>query len=341
MAGIKVILGGGIFWSKDHWSPDKLEIFLDSFAAAGVRGIDVAQIYGESEEVLGEAYTKKKFEIATKVPGVTVPGSFQAEQVVLRTQESLRKLKVEQVDILYLHTPDPSIPIEETLQGIQRLFTAGAFRRFGISNYAAKDVREIYEHQKSKGWVLPSVYQGNYNPITRHYETDLLPLLRELGISFYAYSPTAGGFLAKSKQQVVNGVGRFGKDGGTEGAYYNELYNKPALLEILSTWADIAKDAGTAPYHLATRWVSYNSVLQPERGDALIIGVHDAEQLSENLAGLKQGPLSPRIAERVDAIWESARRESIVVDGNFIMNMIKKNLPQGSVRSGHLSTPTP
>lgn len=327
MAGLKVILGGGIFWSKDQWSPSKLQTFLDCLAAAGVKSIDTAQLYGESEAVLGEASSRTEFEIGTKLPGITVPGSFQTEQVVERTQESLRKLNVDQIDILYLHTPDPSIPIEQTLQGIQKLFTEGAFRRFGLSNYTAEDVRNIYEHQKSKGWVLPSVYQGGYNPISRQYEEDLLPLLRKLGIAFYAYSPTAGGFLAKSKQQVLDGVGRFGKDGGTEGVFYNELYNKPALLEILATWSQIARDAGTSPYHLATRWVSYNSALRPEYGDALIIGVHGSEQLNENLAGLKQGPLPPSIAERVDAVWESARHEATVVDAKFVQSVMKKISP--------------
>ncbi|KKY31724.1 putative aldehyde reductase [Diaporthe ampelina] len=327
MAGLKVILGGSIFWFKDQWNPEKLQAFLDCLAAADVKGIDTAQIYGESEAVLGEAGSRKNFEIGTKLPGTTVPGSFKTEKVVERTQESLRKLKVHQVDILYLHIPDPSTPIEETLQGIQKLFTAGAFRRFGLSNYSVDDVRKIYEHQKSKGWVLPSVYQGCYNPISRHYEEDLLPLLRKLEISFYAYSPTAGGFLAKSKQQVLDGVGRFGKDGGVEGVFYNELYNKPALLDILTTWSEIARDAGTSPYHLATRWVSYHSALKPEYGDALIIGVHGLEQLNENLAGLEEGPLSPDISERADAVWERARHETTVIDADFIMNMMRKINP--------------
>lgn len=109
--------------------------------------------------------------------------------------------------------------------------------------------------------------------------------------------------------------------------FYNELYNKPALLEILATWSEIARDAGTSPYHLATRWVSYNSALRPEHGDALIIGVHSSEQLNENLAGLKEGPLPPSIAERVDAVWESARHESTVVDAKFVKSVMKKISP--------------
>lgn len=324
MAGLKVILGGGMFWHKNQWSSDRLQKFLDCLVAADVKGIDTAQLYGESEAVLGQAGSRRALEIATKLPGITVPGSLQTEQVVKRTQESLQKLKVEQVDILYLHTPDPSIPIEETLQGIQELFTAGAFRRFGLSNYTTEDVRNIYEHQKRRGWVLPSVYQGVYNPISRHYETDLLPLLRKLDISFYAYSPTAGGFLAKTKQQVLDGSGRFGPGGGTEGVFFNELYNKPVLLDVLDTWAEIARDAGTSPYHLATRWVSYNSVLKLQYGDALITGVHDEKQLSENIAGINQGPLPPSISERVDAIWERARHEPTVIDVDFLKNVLKK-----------------
>lgn len=115
-----------------------MQIFLDCLAAAGVKSIDTAQLYGENEAVLGEASSRREFDIGTKLPGITVPGSFQTEQVVERTQESP---EVDQIDILYLHTPDPSIPIEQTLQGIQQLSTEGAFRRFGLSNYTAKDVK--------------------------------------------------------------------------------------------------------------------------------------------------------------------------------------------------------
>lgn len=316
-----------MFLRKEPWEdPSKIRSLIDALVAGGVHEIDTAQGYGDAEIILGgSGETVIPFAVATKIPGVIAPGSLRRDEVVRRTQESLHKLRVKQIDILYLHSPDPSIRIEETLAGIQELFVAGAFRRFGLSNHTTKEVQNVYDHQQSKGWVLPSVCQGIYNPITRHCESDLLPLLRKLGIAFYAYSPTAGGFLAKTKQQVLDGVGRFGTE-DAQGAFYNELYNKPALLEVLKPWADIAEDAGTAPYQLASRWVAYNSCLRAEYGDALIMGAKDVEQLKENLACLKEGPLPSEICRRIDGIWklDGVRQEAPIVDATFITTTTKK-----------------
>ena len=69
------------------------------------------------------------------------------------------------------------------------------FKYFGLSNYPAWEVVYIWSYCKSRGWVLPSVYQGMYNPITREVERELIPALRKLGMSFYAYNPLCGGLL--------------------------------------------------------------------------------------------------------------------------------------------------
>jgi len=73
-------------------------------------------------------------------------------------------------------------------------------KQFGLSNFLPAQVQEVYTHCKSQNYVLPTIYEGHYNPISRHAETALLPLLRDLGISFYAYGALAGGFLTKSEE---------------------------------------------------------------------------------------------------------------------------------------------
>ena len=78
-----------------------------------------------------------------------------------------------------------------------------------MSNYKVEDVQKVYDICKEKGYPLPEVYQGNYSAVARKQEEVLFPTLRKLGISFYAYSPIAGGFLVKTKQQVLDGAGRF------------------------------------------------------------------------------------------------------------------------------------
>lgn len=324
MPPIKLVIGGSLFLSKDNWKSDTFKSFVETLHANGVTDIDIAQSYGDSEEFLGEVRAGERFSIATKIPGIIDPGSLRKDQVIERTQTSLKKLNIQQIDILYLHSSDPTIPIEETLSGIQELFEAGSFRRFGISNHSVEEVRKIYDHQNLRGWVLPTAYQGNYNPLTRGFEKDLFPTLRELGISFYAYSPTAGGFLAKTKQQIEDGVGRFGRDGGAQGFFYNEMYRKPSMLNALTVWEDIAKDAGISKYDLASRWVAFNSGLDPKYGDGIVIGASSLSQLEENLAGLRNGPLSPATVSSVNRIWETVSHEAPVVNATFVVSASKK-----------------
>lgn len=80
---------------------------------------------------------------------------------------------------------------------------------------------------RDNGFVLPTVYEGNYSPIARKPESVLFPLLRDYGMTFYAYSPLAGGFLAKSREAIVaKQCPKFDQDTGLVGLIYATLYNK-------------------------------------------------------------------------------------------------------------------
>ncbi len=163
-------------------------------------------------------------------------------------------------------------------------------------------MEKIHEYCQAHNYVVPTVYQGNYNPLARRQETVLLPTLRRLGISFYAYSPIAGGFLAKTRQQILDGSGRFG-----EGSSYRKLYGHDRLLEALSTWNDIADAAGASPPELAYRWVTFNSPLKRESGDAIIVGTSSLAQLKETLGWIGKGPLDQETASKIDAFWEEVQ----------------------------------
>ena len=170
----------------------------------------------------------------------------------------------------------------------------------------------IYNHCKEKGYVLPTVFQGNYNPVSRHIEADLFPCLRRLGIAFYVYSAIAGGFLAKTVEQIkAGGEGRWDPTSFI-GGMYHKLYNRPKVLEGLKEWEAIAKDAGIPPAELAYRYMAYHSFLREDLGDAIIVGATKPEQLVQTVEGLNKGPLPTDIAERVNKVWDVVKDEAPV-----------------------------
>ncbi len=160
---------------------------------------------------------------------------------------------------------------------------------------------------------MPSVFQGCYNPVARRYEKVLFPLLRKLNIAFYAYSPLAGGFLVKSAETIQKGQGTGRWDPNTpQGAIYLGYYKTPLHVEALSKWQAIAEEAGTTKSALAYRWVTYNSILNAEHGDGILIGASSAQQLEDTLKSLEEGPLEPKIVEKIDQIWDFVKDEAHV-----------------------------
>lgn len=159
--------------------------------------------------------------------------------------------------------------------------------------------------------MAPTAYQGNYSAFARHSETDILPLLRRHGISFYAYSPSAGGFLAKKAEtlRAGTGSGRWDKD-NMYGKLYNSLYSKDVLLDGLDAWNGVAAAEGVLGIELAYRWVTYHSALDPALGDGVILGARNATQLTEIVTWIKKGPLSEEAAKKIQAIWEKVAPEA-------------------------------
>jgi len=202
------------------------------------------------------------------------------------------------------------VPLKETLSGVHELYKQGAFKRFGLSNFLAKEVEDIVSIAKENGFVLPSVYQGNYNAVARRADNEIFPVLRKHNIAFYAYSPIAGGFLSKSKADLVDPNGRFGDANNALSSIYNGMYNRPSFVDALDAWEQIAKDEGVSRAELAYRWIVYHSKLRPELGDAIIVGARTGQQLSETVATIGKGPLSDAAVKKIDGVWESVKAEA-------------------------------
>ena len=219
-----------------------------------------------------------------------------------------------QLDIYYIHAPDPSLPLEDMLEGVQEAYKEGHFRRFGLSNYKPSDVERAHAICKEKGWVLPTVYQGNYNAVARLQETQLFPTLRKLGISFYAYSPIAGGFLTKTAAQLTSegaDAGRFAKTNYLS-KMYNALYNKPSYLKALELWGEAAEAAGCSRAELAYRWIAFDSPLDSAHGDGIVFGASKLEQITQTLSWLKKGSVGAAAKAKIDEIWETIKNDAPV-----------------------------
>jgi aflatoxin B1 aldehyde reductase len=141
----------------------------------------------------------------------------------------------------------------------------------------------------------------------------LFPTLRELGIAIQAYSPIAGGFLAKTPEFMKNpeSDGRWNPTGGL-GSMYHVLYNKPSFLRYLEEYEKLANEAGLGKVEMAYRWIVFNSMLDGSKGDGLVIGASRASQLEETLKVLQRGPLEKWVVERLDEMWNSVEKDAAV-----------------------------
>ena len=314
---VSIVLGTANFGYEDNWWGESDAHILEAFSLLKKYGhskLDSAQQYAGSEAKLGafRAGTEHGLSIDTKWLGgwAREENANKKESIVATAKISLQKLGVASVDVFYLHAPVYDTPLEETLSGVSAAYEAGMFQRFGLSNYPPADVQKVYDVCKANNFVLPTVYQGNYSAVARGQEDRLLPLLRKLGIAFYAYSPIAGGFLTKSREQIEGGKTRFSAD--QMYGLYHKMYVKDAFLKALGEWGRIAHEEGVSKTELAYRWIVFNSALRPEHGDAIVIGASTSTQLEQTLIACQKGPLSEQAVGRIEAVWEMVKGEAYV-----------------------------
>ena len=167
----------------------------------GVTFFDTAEIYGPfaNEELVGEALApvRDQVVIATKFgfaadpaggPGLTLTNS-QPAHIKWAVEGSLRRLRVEVIDLLYQHRVDPNVPIEDVAGAVQELIQEGKVKHFGMSEAAAQTIRRAHAVQPV------SAVQSEYSLWFRRPEEEVLPTLEELGIGFVPFSPLGKGFL--------------------------------------------------------------------------------------------------------------------------------------------------
>lgn len=194
--------------------------------------------------------------------------------------------------------------------------------QFGLSNFDLEDVEKIHAYASSRGYVLPTIYQSNYNLIARKNETTLFPLLRRLNMSIQAYSPVAGGFLVKSRIDIEQGVGRWNSK-SFFGLFYGFLYRKPSTLSLLDDLEELSAKSGVSKLGIAYRWVRYHSALDGSLGDLMLMGGRSVAHVEETLRELEKGPLDEWIVSRLDEMWKSVEADAPVDNRDALLQMMK------------------
>ncbi len=304
---MKTILGSMTF--ADQVDQQGAKQMLNTYTAAGHNEVDTAYVYcgGKTETLLGEIKDSlSDCKLATKVnPKEAGLGKAAVDK---QFTTSLTRLNVEAVDLLYLHQPDLDTPIATTLAAINEHYTAGRFSRFGLSNYAAWQVANIYRICEREGYALPTVYQGMYNALTRDVERELFNCLANFNIAFYVYNPLAGGMLTGKhhSQSQLPSEGRF----STNTEYQNRYWKKDYFAAI-DNFTKACASENIEPAAAALRWLTHHSDLNSSKGDGIILGASNHKHFESNLAATTQAALPESIVATLDEGWELSRADCI------------------------------
>lgn len=256
----------------------------------GVTFLDTADVYGNghNEKLLGQALKGRREQaiVATKFAlGPNFQGiNGHPDYVKKSVDESLRRLNIDYIDLYYQHRVDPNVPIEETIGAMADLVKEGKVRYLGMSEASASTIRRAHT-------VHPiSALQTEYSLWSRDIEDEILPTVRELGITHVAYSPLGRGFLSgeirKSEDFAANDVRSYMP------RFQGENFKKN--LDLVDEIQKMSEEKNCKPSQLALAWTIANGALP-------IPGTKRQKYLEENVGSLDVELTSEELA-RIDAI---------------------------------------
>ena len=260
---------------------------LDLFVERGGNLIDTADVYavGQSEAFIGRWLAKRSTTddliVATKGRFNPPPGSPGASRrsLVLSVDASLRRLGVDHLDVYYVHGWDPYTPVEESLDTLSALVRQGKIHHLGWSNTTGWQLQRIMTTARLGGFVVPIVFQPQYNLLDRTIEWDVLPCCLDEGIGITPWSPLGGGWLTGkyAPDTAPTGPTRLGED-PNRGVEAYDKRNTDRTWEILDVASRIAEAHGRPVSHVALAWLGGRPGIT-----ATLLGARTVEQLESNL----------------------------------------------------------
>ena len=280
----EVALGTMTFGERWGWGAalDESRRMVDLFVDRGGNFVDTASNYtdGESEEQLGEllAGRRERIVLATKYTLTSRPddpnaGGNHRKNLVQTVEQSLRRLRTDRIDLLWMHMWDGITPIDDVVRALDDLVSAGKVLAIGISDTPAWIVSRASAITELRGWARPSAIQLPYSLSSRDGERELLPMAAGLGLGVLAWGILDGGVLTGKYGDSASGPRRYGEHSPGE-----------RLLQLAALVCDTAAACGASPAQVCIAWV----LTQRKLANLIpILGARTATQLADNFAALE------------------------------------------------------
>jgi len=286
----ELCFGTMTFGGKGYWEAigkiqqQEVNELMKTVVDAGINFIDTANIYsyGESERLLGQSIidtgiNRNDLVIATKVRGRMGEGKnyvgLSRYHIFQSVDESLQRLQLDHVDILYVHGVDPKTPVEETVRALNDIVLTGKVRYVAVCNWPAWMVMKAIGIAEKHGWNKFIGLQYYYSLSSRDIEREILPLAKDQNLALMPWSPLAGGFLSGKYTRHNEKAGDSRRDN-----FDFPPVNRPKAYDIIDVLIEVGKQYGVSAAQIALAWVR----LQPGV-TSTIIGAKNIDQLNDNV----------------------------------------------------------
>ena len=260
----------------------------------GITHFDLANnygpVYGSAEETMGRLmdedfrpYRDELF-ISSKAGYDMWPGPYgewgSRKYLMASLDQSLKRMRIDYVDLFYSHRYDPATPWEETLQALVDIVRQGKALYVGISNWPLEPLKFGYEYLKARDVPL-LIYQGRLNMLDREpQDTGITDFCAEKGIGFIAFSPLAQGLLT---DRYLNGIPQGSRM--SKGKFLKEEMLTPELLAKLKLYNEIAVRRGESLAEMALAWILHQKAVT-----SVLVGASSTAQLEKNLKSVSAAP---------------------------------------------------
>jgi aryl-alcohol dehydrogenase-like predicted oxidoreductase len=287
----EICLGTMTYGGKGRWAPigrlgvAEAQAQIKAAFDAGVNFIDTANVYseGDSERIVGEALANLKLPredlvVATKVrvrmgPGANRVGLTRAH-IMNEVDASLRRLKLDHIDLYQIHGVDQVTPLDQTLRALEDLVRSGKVRYIGVSNHAAWQIMKALGISEHESWNRFESIQAYYSIAGRDLEREIVPMALDQGLSILVWSPLAGGLLSGKFTEAATGP-----EGARRTSFDFPPVDRARAFRCVEAMRPIAAAHGVSVARVALAWV-----LQKPAITSVIIGAKTLEQLADNLA---------------------------------------------------------